>query len=568
MKFELDETTKKIFQLLSNYGKTYIVGGYIRDSLLGIKTLDIDISTSLDQNQVLEILKEYKPNVLNKKYQIISFKVDNIKYEIARLRTEDGILDGRNPLHLEFCDNIELDLKRRDFTINSFAYDGEKIIDVYNAFEDLNSKIIKSIGNSKERFLEDKIRILRAFRFIGKLNFDFDENLEKTIISMSKDKELFSKISKERLIIEFNKIILSKHADKALKKMFELDILKFFIKEFDNRFDKEIFEYICNRYKKMLEKNKEINLETAYAILFSFSGKKKIGYEKFYENDSVNIFEKFNNKFFHKNTEYFIIKNLIYYHNIAFKKPSLIMLKRMLLDLVNNKNVSKLLNLMLILFPKNSMEIKKISYNIQRIYMADEPIFLSDIDLMNADLYNLGLDTKKFLAIKLSVFKAILNGYISNSKYEILNYILKKQKIHKKILFEKSSGAVVFKKVDNKYYFLIIQGSNEGSFGFPKGHIEHNEYESETAIREVKEETNIDIAIKDEEKFRECLRYTIAPNIYKEVSIFLAEAKNYNIVIDEKELSSAEWLEYTQAKNKLTFSFQREIIKKAMLYMY
>lgn len=566
MELVLDNTTSDIFNKLKMHGKVYIVGGYIRDTLLGEYTKDIDIATNLSKDSVLEILKEYNPIVANEKYHIVSLKVNDKKYEIARLREDIGVLDGRNPKYINFVDDIKDDVKRRDFTINAFYYD-EKIIDLTQSMKDLNRGIIRTIGKSSDRLYEDRIRILRAFRFMAKLNFSFDSDLEKTISQMSKDKNLFSIFSYERLILEFNKILLSKYADVALKKMFELDILKYFISPFSNKtFNHEVFELICRKYKKLIQSYKIIDLEMIYACLFSFSGKPSIETERFYENDSVAYYEEFRKKFL--NTQKVnTVKHYIYYHNIVNKRPTLIMLKRMLLDLVNNKNVCKLFNLIVILFDYDIVHIHKLLYNIQILYMAEEPVFLSSVELDGVDLYNLGFDSKKILEIRLDVFNSILKGEIPNSKYEIITYVLKKYLPNKKIFYEKSSGAVVYRKNNGKYEFLIIRASGEGSFGFPKGHVEKNETEIEAAIRETKEETNIDIEIVSNE-FRKTLKYVIQGEIFKEVSVYLAYAKNHDIQVDEFELSSAKWLSYKEALKVLTFSAQRNILKQAMLYLY
>lgn len=119
----------------------------------------------------------------------------------------------------------------------------------------------------------------------------------------------------------------------------------------------------------------------------------------------------------------------------------------MLLDLVNNKNVCKLFNLIVILFDYDIVHIHKLLYNIQILYMAEEPVFLSSVELDGVDLYNLGFDSKKILEIRLDVFNSILKGEIPNSKYEIITYVLKKYLPNKKIFYEKSSGAVVYRKI-------------------------------------------------------------------------------------------------------------------------
>ena len=244
------------------------------------------------------------------------------------------------------------------------------------------------------------------------------------------------------------------------------------------------------------------------------------------------------------------------------------MLKRMLLDLVNNQNVCKLFNLIMILFDLNIKDIQKLLYNIQILYMAQEPVFLSSLDLDNVDLFNLGIEGKKILGIKMDVFSKVLNGDLPNSKFELLSYITKKYLNNAQLKYEKSAGAIVYKKINGKYMFLIIRGSNGGSFGFAKGHMESDECEEQTAIRETKEETNIDIAIRNSKAFRRTLKYVIYPDIYKEVTLFMAEALSADIKIDEHELSKAQWLTYKQAKEALTFLGQRNILKEAMIYLY
>lgn len=567
MELVLDDTTKNILDRLNEYGKAYIVGGYIRDSLLGTYTKDIDIATNLPNEEILQILKEYNPTVFNEKYHVIIIKSNDKKYEIARLREDIGILDGRNPKYVNFVDDIEKDIKRRDFTINSFYYN-TKLIDKMNGIEDLNKGIIRSIGDPVERLAEDRIRILRAFRFMAKLGFSFDNDLEIEIARLAKNKMLFSNFSSERLILEFNKILLSKYADKALYKMFELDILKHFIKRFSNKtFNHEVFKLICMKYKILIQSYKILDLEMIYSCLFAFSGKSNIDVGRFYENDSVEYYEEFRIKFLNNFPKISMVKNLIYYHNIVNKRPTFIMLKRMLLDMVNNKNVCKLFNLIMILFDYDIVHIQKLLNNIQILYMAEEPVFLSSVDLEGVDLYNLGFNSKNILEIRLDVFNSILKGEIPNSKYDLINYVLKKYANNRKLTYEKSSGAIVYRKINGKYEFLIIRASTKGSFGFPKGHIEKNETEIQAAIRETKEETNIDIAISDT-NFKKTLKYIINGEVFKEVSVFLAEAKNYDIKIDENELSTANWLSYKEAMNTLTYVAQRKVLRKAMLYLY
>lgn len=573
MEIKIDKPVLDILNILKNYGKVYIIGGYIRDKLLGEDTYDVDVAVNIPQNQLLEILKEFDPSVYNSKYEILRLKYQGFRFEIARFREESGVFDGRNPVSFNFVDDIEKDIYRRDYTINALVYDGKNIIDYNNQSKrDLKDRIIRAIGDTKTRLIEDKVRILRAFRFVAKLGFDLDYSLEKEIAKLSKNNNIFYNFSKERMISEFNKIIFYKYSHKALLKMYDLNILKFFIPEYDNtKFDRNIFLRICTMYHCMIDKYKVFDYELAYSLIFAFSAKKKNdAITKGYEVDSMHIYDDFTKRFLIKNKKTHTINNLIYYHNIIYKNPSLIMLKRMLLDLVNNKGVCRLINLTKIMYQLEfeSESINTILYNIQRLYMAKEPVFLSDLELLNVDLYNLGLDNKKFLTMKMEAFKDVLDGKISNSKDAIIKSIFSKYDIDINLEEEKCAGAIVYRKKDNNYQFLIIKGANEGSWGFPKGHIEDDENEVQTAVREVKEETNIDINIINSKGFRYCIKYIIKPNIYKEVDLFLAKSYSDNIQIDKKELDEAHWMNFEEAVKKLTFSYQREILRKAMLYIY
>ena len=578
MKLILDKSTIKIFNEIKKYGDAYIVGGFLRDNLMGILSKDIDISTNIKIEDLLNVLKEYKPVILNRKYNIIHFKHNGIKYEIARMREDIGILDGRNPEYIKYVDDIKKDVLRRDFTINALYYDGKKIFDLLNSRKDIEYKTIKSIGDPIKRLQEDKIRILRAFRFMAKYNFNFDENLEFAIKKLSKDRKLFFKFSRDRLAIEFNKIIESKYSYIAIKKMYELNILRFFITEIDNKFDINLFDKIY----EILKKHKYVDKQLYYASLFAHIGRNNINVNerlskslKGYENYSVLSFERFTKKVSFTNNEIENIKNLISYHTIIFKNPSLMMLKKMARVLRTNKNICKCLNYIKCLYILNKDDeiyisplINKILNNIQSLYLKDEVIFFSDLDIANVDLYNLGINNSLFNSIKEKVYDAVVKGYIANTKEDIIKCIFKILKIKRNLEIEKCAGAIVYKKVGNIYEFLIARGTNGGNFGYPKGHIEANEYEHMTAIREVKEETNIDIEILYKYNFRRTIKYAINKNTLKEVVLFIAVALNDDIKVDGKEIGTAMWLNYKDILKTLTYVHQRTILKQAMLCIY
>lgn len=182
MKINIPNEALNVINVLKKSGyQAYIVGGYIRDTLLHKVSYDIDINTNATPKQVKEILKEYRVNDTFEKYGCIKFKINEYQIEITTFRKEYEYINHRKPSKIEFIEDLHEDLKRRDFTINALCFDGEKFVDLFNGLEDLNKKNIKMIGDPIKRFEEDAVRILRALRFCCKLGFDLDEEIQIAI---------------------------------------------------------------------------------------------------------------------------------------------------------------------------------------------------------------------------------------------------------------------------------------------------------------------------------------------------------------------------------------------------
>ena len=174
----MKEEIREILSLINNNGyEAYIIGGYVRDKLLGINSLDIDICTSAKYDALKKILPALKYIGLFSS----TLNINNLNIQITTYRIEKDY-NGRKPLHIEYTPFFEEDIKRRDFTINSIAMDKDgKLFDLYNGISDLNNCIIKTVGNSDMKIKEDHLRILRAIRFATLLNFTFDDNLDNSI---------------------------------------------------------------------------------------------------------------------------------------------------------------------------------------------------------------------------------------------------------------------------------------------------------------------------------------------------------------------------------------------------
>lgn len=200
-----EDVQNMLDELQKNGFSAYIVGGCVRDSILGKIPHDYDICTSAKPNDMLSVFKEYDIYETGLQHGTLTVAGNDDMYEITTYRTDGEYKDGRHPETVSFVDNIEEDLSRRDFTINAMAYNNEVgLIDPFNGQEDINKKLIRCVGNPNNRFNEDALRILRAIRFASTYGFDIED---KTKLSIHKNKHLLQKISAERITSEFSKII-------------------------------------------------------------------------------------------------------------------------------------------------------------------------------------------------------------------------------------------------------------------------------------------------------------------------------------------------------------------------
>ncbi len=203
MKIKLTDDLRKIASILNTKGfSCYLVGGAVRNQLLGLEEKDYDLATDAYPEEIIQTFNKVIPTGIKHGTVTILFKGE--AYEITTFRVDGEYTDGRRPDTIEYTANIYEDLKRRDFTINSIAYDilKEELIDPNNGLKDLKNKIIKAIGDPHKRFQEDGLRPLRACRFAAQLNFTIEEN---TFNAISKNLDKFKSVSKERIYDELIK---------------------------------------------------------------------------------------------------------------------------------------------------------------------------------------------------------------------------------------------------------------------------------------------------------------------------------------------------------------------------
>ena len=225
----------EVLNIFKEHGyEAYIVGGYPRDKMLGIKTNDIDICTNAKPKEIMEIFDT--EGVSDIKYGAVKVIYRGIYFDVTTFRKDIKYENNRKPVKIKYVTDLKKDLLRRDFTINTMCIDCDgNFIDLLNGKRDIDRKIINTVGNPRYRLKEDSLRILRAIRFASSLDFDIDIKVKNYI---KKYGNLLKYLSYSRKKEELDKIFISKYKEKGIKLLLELGLDRYL--ELEN-LDKIIF---------------------------------------------------------------------------------------------------------------------------------------------------------------------------------------------------------------------------------------------------------------------------------------------------------------------------------------
>lgn len=209
-----------------------VVGGAVRDALIGRPSYDFDITTEATPDEVKAAFPEYKIVDTGIKHGTVTLVIDSVGYEITTWRVDGDYIDSRHPESVAFTRSLTEDLARRDFTVNAICYnDRDGYTDIFGGIEDIRAKIIRSVGEPERRFREDALRIMRAVRFSSQLGFKIEENTAKAATEL---RSLLLNVSEERIYVELKKLIsadgaydvLSEYPEIILTVLPELDGLR------------------------------------------------------------------------------------------------------------------------------------------------------------------------------------------------------------------------------------------------------------------------------------------------------------------------------------------------------
>ena len=428
----------EILNKLNKYGKGYIVGGAIRDILLGLKPKDVDFATNLPYEILKTLFSEYTPKETGKSFGVLRIRINDIDYEIAKFRED---IYGKEE-KVTFVDEIKNDLVRRDFSINAMAYnETEGIIDLYNGQKDIENKVINFVRNAEERIIEDPLRTLRAFRFMSKLNFSLSKN---TIEAIKNQKSLLKNIPEERITIEFSKLLLGENIKNTLILMKDTGVLELIIPEIKATYNfnqcnphhnLDLFSHIINVVSRV-----PADLELRYSALLHDIAKpivqtfdeKGIAHYKTHEIVGADMARDILTRMKLPVKLIDTVVEIIKKHMILYKKDVTDKKFNKLLSEMGYNNLWRLIEHSIADNSSKNNEVVSTENDFhERLKRAVEKqmqVTVSDLAVNGKDLIKLGFNGKEIGEIKKELLDKYLSEEIQNKKEEMLNYVKEKYK--------------------------------------------------------------------------------------------------------------------------------------------
>ncbi|KEI87622.1 HD domain-containing protein [Clostridium botulinum] len=442
IKIEIPKGVKYIINTLQENGyEAYIVGGAVRDSLLERKVNDWDITTSANPQEVVNIFENlgYKIIPTGLKHGTVTILISSIGYEVTTFRVDGEYEDNRHPKEVKFTSNLREDLKRRDLTINAMAYNDKiGLVDYFHGLEYLNNKIIKCVGNSKDRFNEDSLRMLRCIRFASQLNFHMEESIKLNIRELSRN---IANVSMERIRDELCKILVSSQPVYGIRNIVELNLIDYIIPELkacvgfeqhNIHHDKDVYGHILSVVENVPSK-----LELRLAALLHDIGKPKCfsigdngqghfyGHQKISADMTKDILKrlKFDNKTIDK------VDKLVYNHMARYNKLRTPNIKKFI-NKVGIDNLDDLFELQIADIKGSAKEyhsfdnVLNLKIKCEKILSEKQPLTIKDLDINGYDLMKLGINQGKEIGIMLNkLLDIILENPNLNNKEDLIKIV-------------------------------------------------------------------------------------------------------------------------------------------------
>lgn len=433
---QVPKDVQNMIEQLENKGYTaYIVGGCVRDAIMGKPPHDYDICTSATPDEMKEVFKEYDVIETGLKHGTLTVKGEDDFYEITTYRIDTEYKDNRHPDKVIFVDDIEKDLARRDFTINAMAYNKKTgLIDPFGGEKDIRDRVIRCVGNPDKRFNEDGLRIMRAIRFASVCKFNIDKDTENSI---HKNKNLLNNISQERITSEFCKMLIT--ADFNLLNNYK-DIIGEIIPEMKQTFDFEQYNYhhLYNVYEHIIHSvdNAPNNLIIRLSLFFHDIGKPSCfsldenGVGHFYSHSkaSKEITEKVMREMKFDNKSVKTVCELVGNHDIIPTDSKKFV--RKMLNKLGKEQTERLLTVeecdkKAQTINKDSLETFRIITNVREkineVIEEENCFSLKDLAINGNDLKNIGIKEGKEIGIILNLLlENVLENPENNSREKLL----------------------------------------------------------------------------------------------------------------------------------------------------
>jgi tRNA nucleotidyltransferase (CCA-adding enzyme) len=435
MNIKLNEDVSFILDKLNkNNFEGYIVGGCVRDSLIGRQLKDWDITTSAKPEDIISLFDRTVPTGI--KHGTVTVVLNKNNYEVTTYRIDGEYSDNRHPDEVIFTSSLKEDLSRRDFTINALAYNESLgLADMFDGVEDLNNKVIRCVGDADKRFNEDALRMLRAIRFACQLQFNIEKD---TYDAIHRNNSLLKNVSSERIRDELSKILLSPVPSRGIRMLEETKLLDYIIPElkesvgFDQRnphHDKNVFDHIMSVLDNSIE-----NLVVRLGALLHDIGKPRT-----FSIDKKGIGHFYGHNVVSAEMAEIILKRLRF-DNSTIKKVLIIvtehmsaynnMKNRTLKKFISRVGVENLDELFELQIADSKGHKKNADYSpiikrredVRKILANGEPFTISQLDIKGDDLIKLGFKPGKELGV---ILKDLLEKVMENPDLNNKNSLIK-----------------------------------------------------------------------------------------------------------------------------------------------
>lgn len=437
--------SKTAIEILKAKGfEAFLIGGSVRDFVMGLPIGDIDITTNATPEEVKQVFVDFRVIETGIKHGTVTVLINNEPLEITTYRSEGTYSDNRHPDSVVFSNSLADDVVRRDFTMNGIAYDFDNgFCDLVGGLNDIENQTIRCIGNAETRFREDALRILRAMRFSAVLGFEIETETKKAI---HKCRDLLKNISAERIREEFTKLICGKNAYNVLQEF--ADVVTVFIPEISDcvGFEQKNRHHCFDVYThtlKAVEKNSQNNI-IRLALFFHDIGKPSVahfdekGEQHFYSHPKVSaeMTEKIMTRLRFDNDTKNKVVTLVKMHDSPIMvndmtKPD----RKRLKKIMSQIGADLIFDLIEIKYCDNSAQnpeyfrgedfYKQTREIVNEILNEKECFSIKHLAIDGNDLIALGYKGKKIGEALEKCLTAVIDGKVENGKSELIKYITK-----------------------------------------------------------------------------------------------------------------------------------------------